>query len=138
MWVGRVAAVIGLAAVAVRGKDRIVPETFGAALRRYRLAASLTQEALAERAAISPTSIAALERGRRKAPRLSTLRQLGEALGLDGTELAELAQAASGDGHGPLEMDEPTELEADCSFLTSLHIALLGAEPLAVPEEWLR
>ena len=36
------------------------------------------------------------------------------------------------------EMDEPTELEADCSFLTSLHIALLGAEPLVVPDEWFR
>jgi hypothetical protein len=31
------------------------------------------------------------------------------------------------------EIDEPTELEADCSFLTSLHIALLGAEPLVLP-----
>jgi transcriptional regulator with XRE-family HTH domain len=78
------------AAAASRGKDQTVAETFGAALRRYRLAASLTQEALAERAAVSPTSIAALERGRRKAPRLSTLRQLGQALGLDAVELAEL------------------------------------------------
>jgi hypothetical protein len=32
-----------------------------------------------------------------------------------------------------LEMDEPTELEADCSFLTSLHIALFGAEPPVRP-----
>ena len=73
-------------------------EDFGALLRRHRLAASLTQEALAERAAISATAIAALERGRRRAPRLSTLRQIARALGLSADELAELAQAASGDG----------------------------------------
>ncbi len=70
-------------------------DTFGAEIRRYRLAASLTQEALAERAGMSATSIAALERGRRKAPRLSTLRRLGEALGLDALQLAELSQVAS-------------------------------------------
>jgi transcriptional regulator with XRE-family HTH domain/tetratricopeptide (TPR) repeat protein len=76
-----------------------VVETFGAQIRRYRQAASLTQEALAERAGISATSIAALERGRRRAPRLSTLRLLGEALGLDADQLAELAQTASGEEH---------------------------------------
>ena len=70
-------------------------EDFGALLRRHRLAASLTQEALAERAAVSATAIAALERGRRRAPRLSTLRQIARALGLSADELAELARAAS-------------------------------------------
>jgi len=59
------------------------------------LAASLTQEALAERAAISATAIAALERGRRTAPRLSTLRQIGRALDLDPTQLAELTEVAT-------------------------------------------
>ena len=45
------------------------PETFGLLLRRYRLAASLSQEALGERACLSANAIAALERGRRAGPR---------------------------------------------------------------------
>jgi transcriptional regulator with XRE-family HTH domain/tetratricopeptide (TPR) repeat protein len=73
-----------------------VAETFGEALRGSRLAASLTQEELAERAGVSATAIAALERGRRRAPRLSTLRRIGEALGLDAVDLADLARLASG------------------------------------------
>jgi transcriptional regulator with XRE-family HTH domain/tetratricopeptide (TPR) repeat protein len=71
-----------------------VAESFGAMLRRHRQAASLTQEALAEQAAVSSTAIAALERGRRRAPRLTTLRQIARALGLSPEELAELARAA--------------------------------------------
>ncbi len=70
-------------------------EAFGTLLRRHRLEASLTQEALAERAAISATAVAALERGRRRAPRLTTLRQIARALDLGADALAELAQAAS-------------------------------------------
>ncbi len=70
-------------------------EQFGALLRRHRLAASLTQEQLAEQAMVSATAIAALERGRRRAPRLSTVRQLGMALGLNPDDLAALAEAAS-------------------------------------------
>src|SRR5271156_4647854 len=76
-------------------RNGAVAENFGTTLRRHRLAASLTQEALAERAGISATAIAALERGRRRAPRLTTLRQLGEALGLDAAELADLSETAS-------------------------------------------
>ena len=47
-----------------------VPETlaFGELLRRHRLAAGLTQEALAERAGISVRAITDLERGVRRAP----------------------------------------------------------------------
>jgi transcriptional regulator with XRE-family HTH domain/tetratricopeptide (TPR) repeat protein len=67
-------------------------DTFGTVLRRYRLGSSLTQEALAERAALSATAVAALERGRSRAPRLSTLRQLARALDLNPEELADLAR----------------------------------------------
>ncbi|MBV9279296.1 MAG: tetratricopeptide repeat protein [Chloroflexi bacterium] len=56
--------------------------TFGDLLRHYRLAAGLTQEALAERAALSATAIAALERGRRGVPRPQTMSLLVEALSL--------------------------------------------------------
>jgi transcriptional regulator with XRE-family HTH domain/tetratricopeptide (TPR) repeat protein len=75
-------------------------ESFGSMLRRYRVAGGFTQEALAERAAISPTAIAALERGRRRAPRLSTLRQIARALDLSPEELAEMARAATADMAG--------------------------------------
>ncbi len=66
--------------------------TFGSALREQRMAHGLTQEALAERAMLSPTAIAALERGRNRAPRMSTLHQLARALDLSAEELAELAR----------------------------------------------
>ena len=46
---------------------------FGPLLRRYRLAASLSQAALAERAGLSTDAITALERGRRTSPRLETV-----------------------------------------------------------------
>jgi len=75
-------------------------ESFGALLRRHRLAASLTQEALADQAAVSSTAIAALERGRRRAPRLTTLRQIARALGLSPEELAALAEAAEAERDG--------------------------------------
>jgi transcriptional regulator with XRE-family HTH domain/tetratricopeptide (TPR) repeat protein len=66
--------------------------TFGSALREHRMAHGLTQEALAERALLSPTAIAALERGRNRAPRMSTLHQLAKALELNPDELADLAR----------------------------------------------
>ena len=69
-------------------------ETFGALLRRYRLAASLSQEALGARAGLSATAIAALERGRRKTPRPSTVLMLAEGLGLAATERSALISAA--------------------------------------------
>lgn len=39
------------------------PTPFAALLRRFRLAAALSQEGLAERARMSPSAISALERG---------------------------------------------------------------------------
>jgi predicted ATPase/DNA-binding XRE family transcriptional regulator len=62
------------------------PETFGVLLRRYRLAASLSQEALGERAGLSANAIAALERGRRRAPRPATVLLLADGLGLGPAE----------------------------------------------------
>ncbi len=69
--------------------------TFGSTLRAYRMAHGLTQEALAERALLSPTAIAALERGRNRTPRMSTLRQLARALDLSPDEMAGLARTFS-------------------------------------------
>ena len=69
-------------------------DSFGELLRRFRVAASLTQEALAERCRISPATIAAIEQGRRKAPRLSTVRLIAEALELPPADREVLAKAA--------------------------------------------
>ncbi len=68
--------------------------TFAQLLRRYRMAAGLTQEELAQRARLSKRGIADLERGRRQAPRKETFALLVEALGLTEDERAHL-QAAS-------------------------------------------
>jgi predicted ATPase len=57
--------------------------TFGDLLRGHRLAAALSQEALAERAGLSARGISDLERGARTRPHPETLTLLANALGLD-------------------------------------------------------
>ena len=57
--------------------------SFGALLREFRLAANLSQESLAERAAKSADGISALERGVNKAPQRETLGLLVDALQLE-------------------------------------------------------
>src|SRR5215471_14361018 len=59
-----------------------MPPTFGAALKRVRIASGLSQEALAELAGLSARTISAYERGIREAPYRDTVRQLANALGL--------------------------------------------------------
>ena len=59
--------------------------TFAELLRRHRRAAGLTQEALAERAGLSPEGIGALERGvRPRAASAETVALLADALGAGG------------------------------------------------------
>jgi transcriptional regulator with XRE-family HTH domain len=67
---------------------RLQGRGFGALLREYRLAAGLTQDALAERAGLSVRGIADLERGARKFPHPATLDRLSDALGLSAVERA--------------------------------------------------
>jgi predicted ATPase/DNA-binding CsgD family transcriptional regulator len=55
---------------------------FGDVLRRFRVAAGLSQEALAERASLSARGISDLERAARRRPFPATVRRLAEALGL--------------------------------------------------------
>jgi predicted ATPase/transcriptional regulator with XRE-family HTH domain len=68
--------------------------TFGILLRQLRLAAGLTQEALAERAGLSARGVQDLERGLRLAPRAETVRLLADALGVSGETRAALITAA--------------------------------------------
>ncbi len=68
--------------------------TFAELLIRLRLAAGLTQEALAERTQLSVAAISTLERGARQAPRRETVRRLGDALGLGPDDRAALLAAA--------------------------------------------
>jgi transcriptional regulator with XRE-family HTH domain len=66
---------------------------FGALLRRHRLAAGLTQEALAERAGVSARTVSDLERGLAHAPHRDTVARLGGALALAADEAAALGAA---------------------------------------------
>jgi len=68
---------------------------FGILLRQLRIAAGLSQEALAERARISLDTIGALERGRRQAPHRETLALICDGLGLVPDDRARLETAAA-------------------------------------------
>ena len=58
-------------------------ESLGARVRRLRQGAGLTQQQLATTAGLALTSLAQLERGVSGDPRLSTLRALAGALGVE-------------------------------------------------------
>jgi predicted ATPase/transcriptional regulator with XRE-family HTH domain len=79
------------AVVPVHGPDAV---TFAALLKRQRLAAGLTQEALAERAGLSAKAVSDLERDPERSPRLATVVLLADALGAGPEQRAELLTAA--------------------------------------------
>jgi predicted ATPase/transcriptional regulator with XRE-family HTH domain len=64
--------------------------SFGDLLHRFRVAAGLTQEALAAQAGMSTHSVSDIERGVHRAPRKDSLGPLVKALGLSAQERAEL------------------------------------------------
>jgi len=68
---------------------------FGTLLRRYRLTAGLSQEALAERARVSLDGISALERGYRRTPQRQTLALLAGALALSADQRRAFEAAAA-------------------------------------------
>lgn len=68
--------------------------SFGDLLRRHRLAAGLTQEALAERARLSVRAISDLERGLHRNPQRDTVHLLAEALQLSPRDRAAFEAAA--------------------------------------------
>ncbi len=69
-------------------------EPFGAILRRLRLSAALTQEALAEAAGLSVKAVSDLERHPGRLPRLESVSLLADALHLDPDQRAALIAAA--------------------------------------------
>ena len=71
---------------------------FAELLRRYRGAAGLTQEALAEQARLSARAISDLERGINRAPRPTTVQLLATALKLNDPERAGFLAAARQSG----------------------------------------
>src|SRR5260221_3016540 len=68
--------------------------SFGALLKRYRLAAGLSQEALAARASLSARTISDLERGIHDVPRSDTLELLISTLSLTDQQRTLLLAAA--------------------------------------------
>ena len=72
------------------------PVSFAELLRRLRTDAGLTQEALAERARLSPRSVSDLERGINKTPRRDSRQLLADALRLSGAARAAFETAALG------------------------------------------
>ena len=79
--------------MAARGSETgAVP--FGRLLRDLRLAAGLSQEALAEAARMSSGGISVLERGARRAPHRDTVELLANGLNLSGTGRSEFEAAA--------------------------------------------
>ncbi|HET8626058.1 MAG TPA: tetratricopeptide repeat protein [Thermomicrobiales bacterium] len=74
---------------------------FGALLRRLRLAAGLTQEALAERAGLSAKAVSELERDPARTPRLDSVTLLADALVLDPAARARFLAAARPDAAPP-------------------------------------
>lgn len=112
--------------------------SFGESLRRHRLAADLTQEALAERAGISPQAVGALERGDRRFPHQHTVDRLAEALALSGDERQGLARAARRRGTPRRDDGVPRQLPPDIVHFTghAEHVdalaEVLGRSPTTV------
>jgi transcriptional regulator with XRE-family HTH domain len=70
------------------------PHSVAALVRRYRITAGLSQEALAERAGLSARGLSDLERGLSRVPRLDTLTRIADALELDAAARETLVEAS--------------------------------------------
>ncbi len=117
----------------------VAQSTFCTLLRRFRLAAGLTQAALAERAGLSERAVNDLERDPRRTPRLETVNLLAEALNLSPADRARLLAAA----RPQTEAAGPEQLSATEMLPATRHQGQTAAEdidvtstaPFAVPLE---
>ncbi len=96
-------------------------------LRRLRINAGLTQERLAEVSAISANGVAALEAGRRKSPRLTTVALLCDALQLPPDQRAALIAAARKSDEQP-----PQQTDVVCDGVGPAS----KVEPVRASERW--
>jgi tetratricopeptide (TPR) repeat protein/transcriptional regulator with XRE-family HTH domain len=95
---------------------------FGDLLRRYRIEANLTQQALAVRAHMSVQAIGMLERGTRRKPRRDTVVRLSRALGLAPPQIeALLASGQGGDGADEAPSVARRTLPRDVATFTGRH-----------------
>lgn len=91
--------------------EQVAAESFAALLRRLREAAGLTQQELAERAALTPHAVSALERGTRTRPYPHTVRSLADALAASDTDRSALLAAvprrgSSGPAPDPVDVQD--------------------------------
>ena len=101
---------------------------FGKLLKRFRLAAGLSQEELAERAGLSPRGVSDLERGARTQPRPSTVRLLADGLGLSDAERTAFLSAAHGGTQVAGAGDKPLATSESPHNLPGQPNPLLGRE----------
>jgi DNA-binding CsgD family transcriptional regulator/transcriptional regulator with XRE-family HTH domain len=101
---------------------------FGEVLRRSRVRAGLSQEALAERAGLAPAAVSALERGVRRRPYPHTLAALAEALELPPAERAALAGAAGPSPHAGRPARASADQPLPPSNLPLPRTALIGRD----------
>src|SRR5680860_208448 len=99
----------------------------GQLLQRFRLAAGVSQEELAEQSGVSARTISDFERGLRSAPRLETVRLLADALALTDDDRAALL-AASRPG-----LLSPAEPRSPPSAVSRTTVIPLETRPLPVP-----
>ncbi len=76
---------------------RNLSSTFGKVIRQHRIAAGLSQEALAHEAGVHPTYVSMVERGRRR-PTIEVGDLLARALGTTLSELVREAESRIGRG----------------------------------------
>ncbi|MFE3826347.1 helix-turn-helix domain-containing protein [Streptomyces sp. NPDC059092] len=86
---------------------------FGTVLRRLRETARLTQEELERRSGVSVSTIRGLETGRRNNPRMTTVRQLADALALRSEDREELLGSAAPGQPGAAGEPGPEEPAAE-------------------------
>src|SRR5579859_6433791 len=99
---------------------KVDERSFGYLLRRYRLAALLTQEQLAEIAHLSYRTISDLERGAKNTPRRDTVLLLANALELSSEDRTALIAAAHPTDQQPGVSDRPYQDSALASVRTFL------------------